>query len=206
MESVRKSPSSSAQYQKTFRSRMTSLGLVRKDAWILPEHALTLARVVKALQKPATRILIEEGPETMEQKILNTQSLCALLQQEFAGKAVDVSVIEGVNPAILCRMKDHGDLPIVVGVVGEAIIAQANLWPESQVADPARLNRELMLAEKLFGLANISLDRMADGNVWYVAYGALRSQSAPEDIAYEIESLAQSVLDIAQTFKDQITR
>ena len=49
-----------AEYQKLFRQRMMELGLVRKDAWILPEHALVLNAVAKALQKPQTRIHIEE--------------------------------------------------------------------------------------------------------------------------------------------------
>jgi len=116
---------------------------------------------------------------------------------------VEVSLIEGVDPAVLCTMKDHGELPIVVGIAGDVIIAQATLWPESLVKDLTGFNREVMLAEKLFGLANISLEQM-DEEVWYVAYGALRSQSSPEDIAYEIEALAHSVLDIAQTFQNHL--
>jgi hypothetical protein len=192
-----------SEYQKAFRGRMTAMGLVRKDAWILPEHALVLARVIKALQHPQSRITIEEGHTTMDQKIVGAQALCHALQEKFDPSAVEVGLLEGVDPAILCTMKDHGGLPVVVGLSGEVVIAQATLWPESQVKDLAALNREIMLAEKLFGLANVSLERI-DGEVWYVAYGALRAQSAPEDIAYEIEALAHAVLDIAQTFKSHL--
>lgn len=203
MKSERK-PKTSADYQKVFRERMTLLGLVRKDAWILPEHALTLGRVCKALQLSGTRIHIEEGNRSMEQRIMNAQSLCSALQEEFKTSQVEVTLVEGVDPAILCRMLEHGELPIIVGISGDSIIAQATLWPESQVKDPLSFNREVMLAEKLFGLANISLEDMGNGEVWYVAYGALRAQSGIQDIAYEIESLAHSVLDIAQAFKNHL--
>lgn len=198
-----KNPKPSSEYQKAFRERMSQLGFVRKDAWILPCHALVLGRVVKALQHPEARIHIEEGHKTMEQRITNAQTLCSVLQEQFNTSAVEVTLIEGVDPAVLCTMKDHGELPIVVGIAGDVIIAQATLWPESLVKDLTSFNREVMLAEKLFGLANISLEQM-DEEVWYVAYGALRSQSNPEDIAYEIEALAHSVLDIAQTFQNHL--
>jgi hypothetical protein len=182
---------------------MAALGLVRKDAWILPEHAALLVRIVKALQKSGSRVIIEEESH-MEQKIMDAQSLSELLREQFAGRNVDVALMEGVDPALVCTMGDHGSLPVVVGVSGDVIIAQATLWPERQVIDPAGFNREVMLAEKLFGLANISLDCMPDGEIWYVAYGALRAQSAIEDIAYEIEALAHSVLDIAQAFQNHL--
>ena len=135
---------------------------------------------------------------------MNAQSLCSALQEEFKTSQVEVTLVEGVDPAILCRMLEHGELPIIVGISGDSIIAQATLWPESQVKDPLSFNREVMLAEKLFGLANISLEDMGNGEVWYVAYGALRAQSGIQDIAYEIESLAHSVLDIAQAFKNHL--
>jgi hypothetical protein len=193
-----------AEIQKSFRRRMGEHGLVRKDAWILPEHALVLFAVTKALQKPGTRISIQEGPTTMAQKIENAQSLRDHLAAQFAGKPVAVTLLQGVDPVIQLVLGDHGDLAVTVAIAGDVIIAQALLWPESQVKDPAAFNREVMLSEKLFGLANISLDRGPDGEIHYVAYGALRAQSTPEDIAYEIEALAHSVLDIAETFRPHL--
>jgi hypothetical protein len=193
--------SSGAAYQKLFRQRMTGQGLVRKDAWILPEHALTLSAVAKALQKPGTRILIEEGQMTMAQKIENAQALRDALVDQFKGKPIDVTLVDGIDPVLELRLNDHGGLPVVVAIAGEVIIAQAFLWPESLVRDTATFNRQVMLSEKLFGLANISLDRGAEGETYYVAYGALRAESSPEDIAYEIEALGHSVLDIAETFR-----
>lgn len=193
--------STGATYQQLFRQRMTEMGLVRKDAWILPEHALTLSAVAKALQKRGTRILIEEGQMTMAQKIENAQALRDALVEQFRGKAIDVALVDGIDPVLELRLNDQGGLPIVVAIAGEVIIAQAFLWPEAMVRDTALFNREVMLSEKLFGLANISLDRTADGDTYYVAYGALHAQSSPEDIAHEIEALGHSVLDIAETFR-----
>jgi len=193
-------------YQRTFRQRMTAMGLVRKDAWILPEHSLTLAHVLKALRVKGSRIHIEEGQETMEQKNVTAQSLYGVLAEQFKGKSVEVTLSAGVDPVVVCKMGDHGDLPIIVAASGDVIIAQATLWPESQVKDTAVFNREVMLNEKLFGLANISLDRFADGQIHYVAYGALRAQSTGEDLAYEIEALAHSVIDIAETFQSHLQR
>lgn len=193
--------SSGAAYQQLFRQRMSEMGLVRKDAWILPEHALTLSAVAKALQKHGTRILIEEGQMTMAQKIENAQALRDALVEQFRGKAIDVALVDGIDPVLELRLNDLGGLPVVVAIAGEVIIAQAFLWPESLVRDTALFNREVMLSEKLFGLANISLDRAANGDTYYVAYGALHAQSSPEDIAHEIEALGHSVLDIAETFR-----
>ena len=103
-----------AEIQKLFRHRMASQGLVRKDAWILPEHALVLFAVTKALQKPGTRILIQEGPTTMAQKIENAQSLRDHLATQFAGKPVEVTLIQGVDPVIQLKLGDHGDLAVAV--------------------------------------------------------------------------------------------
>ena len=196
-----KNRATGAEYQKLFRQRMAEQGLVRKDAWILPEHAAVLFAVAKALQKPGTRILIQEGITIMAQKIESAQSLRDKLAAQFAGKPVEITLLQGIDSVVQLKLGDHGDLPISVAIAGEVIIAQAVLWPESQVRDTATFNRQVMLSEKLFGLANISLDRGPDGQIYYVAYGALRAESTPEDIAYEIEALAHAVLDIAETFR-----
>jgi len=196
-----KNKATGAEYQKLFRQRMAEQGLVRKDAWILPEHAAVLFAVAKALQKPETRIHIQEGITIMAQKIESAQSLRDKLAAEFAGKPVEITLIQGIDSVVQLKLGDHGDLPISVAIAGEVIIAQSVLWPESQVLDTASFNRQVMLSEKLFGLANISLDLGPDGQIYYVAYGALRAESTPEDIAYEIESLGHSVLDIAETFR-----
>lgn len=188
-------------YQKLFRQRMTQLGLVRKDAWVLPEHATVLASVAKALQRPGTRIYIEEGKQPMAKMIESARALAGVLTEQFAQKPIKVSLIEGVDPAIMCTMQDLGDLQIIVAVSGDVIIVQTELWPESSVKDTATFNRQVMLSEKLFGLANISLDRSAEGVVHYVAYGALRAESAPEDVVYEIEALGASVVEIAEAFR-----
>lgn len=137
----------------------------------------------------------------MAQKIESAQSLRDKLAAQFAGKPVEITLLQGIDSVVQLKLGDQGDLPISVAIAGEVIIAQAVLWPESQVRDTASFNRQVMLSEKLFGLANISLDRGPDGEIYYVAYGALRAESTPEDIAYEIESLAHSVLDIAETFR-----
>lgn len=191
----------SSDYQKLFRQRMTQLGLVRKDAWVLPEHGAVLAAVAKALQRPGTRIKIEEGKQPMAKMIESAQALAGMLTEQFAQKPIKVSLIQGVDPAVLCTMHDLGDLQIIVAVSGNVIIVQAELWPESAVKDTATFNRQVMLSEKLFGLANISLDQNAEGVIHYVAYGALRSESDIEDVTYEIEALGSSVVEIAEAFR-----
>ena len=183
---------------------MAEQGLVRKDAWIRPEHASLFSAVAKALQRPGAHILILEGDDAMTQRIETAKALRDLLAKQFEGKPVQVSLLDGIDPVLRVVLGDHGNLPVDVAVSGEVIIAQAWLWPESLVKDPASFNRQVMLSEKLFGLANISLDRGPDGTIHYVAYGALRAQSDPEDIAYEIEALGHSVLDIAETFRPQL--
>jgi uncharacterized protein len=70
------------------------------------------------------------------------------------------------------------------------------------VRHTAKLNDRVLRTEKLFDLANISIDAHPDGTEFYVIYGALRARSALDDIEYEIDTLARNAVDAASAYRE----
>jgi uncharacterized protein YjfI (DUF2170 family) len=91
---------------------------------------------------------------------------------------------------------------VYIAVTGEIAIAQATLFPVTRVRDTARLNDRILRTEKLFDLANISIDAHPDGEEFYVIYGALRATSSLSDIEFEIDTLARNAVDAAAAYRE----
>jgi uncharacterized protein YjfI (DUF2170 family) len=72
------------------------------------------------------------------------------------------------------------------------------------VRDTSRLNDRILRTEKLFDLANISIDTHPDGAEFYVIYGALRATSALADVEFEIDTLARNAVDAAAAYREFI--
>ena len=76
------------------------------------------------------------------------------------------------------------------------------MFPVARVRDTARLNDRILRTEKLFDLANISIDTHPDGSEFYVIYGALRATSALSDVEFEIDTLARNAVDAAGAYRE----
>jgi len=182
--------------QQTRRQKLRSDGLVMREVWILPQHAPVLLKIERLLRKPNAHPLIHalKGVSSaMSNGLINTQSLLSGLQSgELAGSGrYTFSLVEGLEPVIQAIAHDYGDVHVYIAVTGEIAIAQATLFPVARVRDTARLNDRVLRTEKLFDLANISIDAHPDGSEFYVIYGALRASSSLSDIDQAVDRLAR---------------
>jgi len=193
--------------QQTRRQKLRSDGLVMREVWILPQHAPVLLKIERLLRKPNAHPLIHalKGVSSaMSNGLINTQSLLSGLQSgELAGSGrYTFSLVEGLEPVIQAIAHDYGDVHVYIAVTGEIAIAQATLFPVARVRDTARLNDRVLRTEKLFDLANISIDAHPDGSEFYVIYGALRASSSLSDIEFEIDTLARNAVDAAAAYRE----
>lgn len=178
-----------------------------REVWILPEHAPALLKVEKLLRKPNAHPLIHalKGiSTTMSNPLLTTQSLLPGLQSGAlaASGRYTFSLLEGLEPVIQATAHEYGDVNVYLAVTGEIAVAQATLFPVARVRDTARLNDRVLRTEKLFDLANISIDTHPDGSEFYVIYGALRATSSLADIEFEIDTLARNAVDAAAAYRE----
>ena len=193
--------------QQTRRQKLRSDGLVMREVWILPQHAPVLLKIERLLRKPNAHPLIHalKGVSSaMSNGLINTQSLLSGLQSgELAASGrYTFSLVEGLEPVIQAIAHDYGDVHVYIAVTGEIAIAQATLFPVARVRDTARLNDRVLRTEKLFDLANISIDAHPDGSEFYVIYGALRASSSLSDIEFEIDTLARNAVDAAAAYRE----
>ncbi len=193
--------------QQLRRDRLRAQGLVMREVWILPHHAPVLQKVERLLRKPNAHPLIQalKGVTTaMSTGLVSTQTLLpALTAGELATSGrYTFSLIEGLEPVIQAIAHEYGDVHVFIAVTGEIAIAQATLFPVARVRDTARLNERILRTEKLFDLANISIDTHPDGKEFYVIYGALRATSSLADIEFEIDTLARNAVDAAAAYRE----
>ena len=199
-------PKNAAYYQRQFRARMREQGLVKKEVWILPEHANRLRELERELRVTNTEAPSGRNNMTQTQDIWTIQSLHQALVSEplFTSGNATVNLVDGTEPCLEIVMTEFGDLPIYMTVSGEQIIADAVLWPLSVVKDPQALNDEVLRTHKLFPLSTISLDRFPDGTDYYTIFGALSSASLLSSIIQEIETLAANAIKATEAYGDHL--
>lgn len=198
---------SSAYYQRLYRQRLREQGLVKKEVWILPEHASALMAVERKLRQPMAQLdaMEKEIDMSMQQVWSATALHKALVGTElFQGKRASVELIDGSEASLHVTMHEYGDLPLFIAVFGEQIIVEALLWPVSDVRDLAEFNEEVLRTHKLFPLSSIGLERLADGTDCYTIFGALSSGSALSDVVFEIELLADNVIKATEAYENHL--
>jgi uncharacterized protein YjfI (DUF2170 family) len=193
--------------QQAYRDRLRAEGLVKREVWILPQHAHVLSRVEKLLRKPNAHPLIRALKEVST--AMPDISPASLLESLTSGQLAlsgrySFSMVETTEPVILAVAHDFGDVHVFIAITGEIAIVQATLFPVAQVTDTARLNDRILRTEKLFDLANISIDTHPDGTEFYVIYGALRATSSLDDIEFEIDTLAHNAVNAAAAYREFI--
>ena len=199
-------PKNAAHYQRQFRTRMREQGLVKKEVWILPEHAGRLRDIERDLRLTKTEQASGSNTMTQAQDIWTIQSLHSALANDplFTSGSAKLQLVDGTEPCLEIVMGEFGDLPIYMTVVGEQIIADAVLWPLSMVKDNNALNDEVLRTHKLFPLSTISLDRFPDGTDYYTIFGALSSASLLQNIIQEIETLASNAIKATEAYGEHL--
>ncbi|WP_425054700.1 YjfI family protein [Pseudomonas abyssi] len=198
---------SSAYYQRLYRQRLREQGLVKKEVWILPEHASALMAVERKLRQPMAQLdAMEKEIDMSMQQVWSATALHKALSgtELFQGKRASVELIDGSEASLHVTMHEYGDLPLFIAVFGEQIIVEALLWPVSDVRDLAKFNEEVLRTHKLFPLSSIGLERLADGTDCYTMFGALSSSSALSDVVFEIELLADNVIKATEAYENHL--
>lgn len=197
----------SNKYQQALRDRRRAQGLIKKEIWILPEHSLLLPGIEKTLRTKGARITMTTYPplNPSDQHWTVDALFEALRADSFVQtNEASIEMLTGVETVINITLNEFGELPIQMSVSGEIIVAQALLWERSLVKDPAAFNEHVMMTEKMFERANISLDRLSNGTWVYVMYGSLRATSSLSDIIFEIQTLAANVLEAAEAYREHL--
>lgn len=200
---------SSAHYQREYRQRLREMGLVKKEAWILPENTKLLAALEKKLRQknPKQTMATGEIIMTTPLKSWSNESLNNALATEelFTSHQASLELIDGVEQALHITMHEYGDLPLFLTVAGEQIIIEAMLWPTSDVKDIAKFNDTVLRTHKYFPLSTISLDALGDGKDYYHMFGALSAASVIPNIVFEIETLAANVIHATEAYSNLLT-
>ena len=197
----------SAHYQREFRRRLREKGLIKKEIWIRPEHALKLNAIEQALREIDTTLNTETiNAMTETQTLWTTKTLqTELMQTELVlSQQASIELIDGIDPVLHLVMHDYGELPIYLTVSGEQIIVEVLLWSSSDVVNQAEFNEAILRTHKYFPLSTISLDKRTDGADYYHMFGALSSTSILSNIVFEIEVLASNVIKATEAYGEYL--
>lgn len=200
-------------HQRSYRERMRQQGLVKKDVWIRPEHAPDLAAIEKSMRESsagwtapeAVALLSGDTPAWTTQAI--HKALSAHASPSSGGDQgghpgtgmVSIEWIEGAEPSVCLQMHGYGDLPVFVVAGVEQVVVEAYLWPLSAVADPAAFNALVLRTHRLLPLTTISIQIIA-GEPAYIMSGALDSRSSFASLWFEIETLADNVINATEAY------
>ncbi|WP_242112930.1 YjfI family protein [Luteimonas aquatica] len=195
-------PKSSTVYVREFRERMRREGFVKKDVWILPEHADELAAVERRLRTPGGADAQPPADEMNVGPAWTMRSLHAALAdtRPLQSGAIWMELLEGAEPSLHLVMRDHGDLPIYVAAGGEQIVVEALMWPVDDVLDPAAFNAHILRTHKLLPLSAMGIE-IVGGVACHVMFGSLDAHSSLANVLFEIETLAENVISAAEAFE-----
>lgn len=199
-----KSLKSSTDYMREMRQRLKDAGLVKREFWIRPENVDALRGIEKALRQPylGKRINLEDFMTgNTHWTISSLHSALAELELVLQGQ-IDLSLTDGAETGIRLILKEFGDLPVYLAVVGEQILADTTLIEVSRIKDTAAFNDIVLRSRDLFPLSAVGVERLADGQEVYCLFGALSAASSLTVIVQEVLTLADNVIRAAEAFED----
>lgn len=199
---------SSAHYQREYRKRLRDQGLVKKEVWILPEHAGSLAYIEKQLRQkgdPGSHTGVNIVSDMANSWTTETLHKALMETELVTSDSASIELVEGVDPSLFIIMKEFGDLPVFLTVSGNQILVESVLWSVNEVHDVDRLNDAILRTHKYFPLSTISLDKMGPDDDYYHMFGALSSTSLLQNIVFEIETLASNVIHATEAYSEFLT-
>lgn len=99
----------------------------------------------------------------------------------------------------VCVTNEDG-LDAFIAISGEQILVETILFAKSQVNDSAGLNEEILKTHHIFPLTAVAMTTI-DGDEYYMAFGALSSQSAPETLMIEVELLFSNLPGFLEAYE-----
>ncbi|MBE0437568.1 MAG: YjfI family protein [Methylomicrobium sp.] len=92
-----------------------------------------------------------------------------------------------------CLRITNGDgLDAYLAVSGEQILVESVLFAKKEIKDCVLLNEDILRTHQVFPLTAIAITHIDDED-YYMAFGALSSQSKKESIIIEVDTLFQNV-------------
>ena len=110
--------------------------------------------------------------------------------------------VVGEENGCLCITNEDG-LDAYLAVSGEQIIVESILFSKKQVTDVAALNEEILRTHQIFPLTTIATT-LIDDEEYYLAFGALSSQSKEESVDIEITALFDNVAGFLDAYEDYL--
>ena len=197
---------SSAHYQREYRKRLRDQGLVKKEVWVLPDHAKALTNIESLLRTKAGLSDQATGYLKDDAELWTSASLYEALSKHelFAGDQASVSLVEGNGPSLLIEMHQYGDLPLFLSVAGDQIVIESVLWSVDDVNDLGQFNDAVLKTHKYFPLSTISLEVSEGLPDYYHMFGALSASSILPNVVLEIEVLAANVIMAAEAYSEYL--
>lgn len=200
-------PSPSTLHQRAYRERMREAGLVKKDVWIRPEYAAELAGIEKRMREAGQGSVpgVSSIPTDETRPSWTPASLADAIAATSAVHSGSIALewIEGAQPSLRLQMHDYGSLSVFVAVGGEQIVVEAYLWPVDHVADPAAFNADVLATHRLLPLSMVGIEAIG-GLPGYILFGSLDVRSSLASVLFEIEALADNVLDASEAWQDYL--
>lgn len=194
----------SAHYQREYRKRLREKGLIKKEIWILPEQASNARILEKELRKPivsASRSAVDTfGSERANWRTGSLFGELSTTDMVRSGK-VSIELINDKDPSMMITMHEYGDLPLFMTASGDQVVAEAILWPASDVQDKEGFNETVLRTQNYYPLSTVCLGMRANED-YYLMEGSLSSKSSISDIIMEIETLANNVVRVTEAYLD----
>lgn len=103
----------------------------------------------------------------------------------------------------LCVTNEDG-LDAYVALSGAQIVAESILFAKSNVKDAALLNDEILKTHQVFPLTTVGITSIEDED-YYMAFGALSSQSKADSIVIEVETLFDNVEGFLDAYEEYLS-
>lgn len=122
-------------------------------------------------------------------------------QLEALISANDDYVVTKEEDCLLIANTDGIDAWLAIS--GEQILVESLLFSADEVSNANALNEEILKSHMIFPLSTIGISNIS-GNDYYIAFGALSSQSKEQSILIEIETLYQNVAGFLDAYRDHL--
>ena len=110
-------------------------------------------------------------------------------------------VVHSENDCLFITNEDG--LDAYVAVSGAQIVVESILFASSAVADSKGLNEQILKTHQVFPLTTIGITSV-EGEDYYMAFGALSSQSKEESVVIEVATLFDNVAAFLDVYEDYL--
>jgi uncharacterized protein YjfI (DUF2170 family) len=110
-------------------------------------------------------------------------------------------VVHTENDCLFITNEDG--LDAYVAVSGAQIVVESILFASSAVADSKGLNEQILKTHQVFPLTTIGITSV-EGEDYYMAFGALSSQSKEESVVIEVATLFDNVAAFLDVYEDYL--